>query len=93
METPDKAATCPKCKTTRTFYDGWNCPTEGCDDSEISDKRAIPAPEAIAKSRKMLDEASPQLFATLDPDNSEEVKLSPASTGCSNALTVKRHKL
>jgi hypothetical protein len=32
METPDKAATCPKCKATSTFYAGWNCPTEGSDD-------------------------------------------------------------
>jgi hypothetical protein len=22
---------CPKCHATRIYYDGWNCPTEGCD--------------------------------------------------------------
>jgi hypothetical protein len=22
---------CPHCGQERTYYDGWNCPTEGCD--------------------------------------------------------------
>lgn len=22
---------CPHCGQSRTYYDGWNCPTEGCD--------------------------------------------------------------
>jgi hypothetical protein len=22
---------CPHCGAARTYYDGWNCPTEGCD--------------------------------------------------------------
>lgn len=38
---PDPA-TCPKCGTERIYYDGWNCPTEGCDEAPNLTTRNLP---------------------------------------------------
>jgi len=35
---------CPDCGEERTYYDGWNCPTEGCDSLQNGDGSVTPIP-------------------------------------------------
>ncbi len=41
---------CPRCHATRTYYDGWNCPTEGCDSLPNASAMA-PPPQRLPSTK------------------------------------------
>lgn len=51
---------CPKCGATRLYYDGWNCPTEGCDVDDWDDEPAKGQPATGIESQVCADIAARQ---------------------------------